>query len=104
MINNLPGIISIETVNVSDLHSVVILKFNDNKFWLSIADSDVIYWCKGVALSGNFKVEISEPEACPVSLQGPKSKDLMAKATNNDPKVMDLKYYQFVLKYELKLN
>ena len=23
-------------------------------------------------------------------------KDLMAKVTNNDPKVMDLKYYQFV--------
>ena len=78
------------------INDPLILKFNDNKFWLSIADSDVIYWCKGVALSGNFKVEISEPEACPVSLQGPKSKDLMAKATNNDPKVMELKYYQFV--------
>jgi len=78
------------------INDPLILKFNDHKFWLSIADSDALLWCKGVALSGNFKVKISEPEACPVSLQGPKSKDLMAKATNNSPEVMNLKYYQFV--------
>ena len=30
-----------------------------------------------MALSKKFKVEVSEPEACPLSLQGPKAKDLM---------------------------
>ena len=78
------------------INDPLILKFNDKKFWISIADSDVLLWCKGVALSGKFKVEISEPEACPLSLQGPKSKDLMQKITNNDETVMGLKYYQFI--------
>ncbi|MDC3155061.1 glycine cleavage system protein T, partial [Pelagibacteraceae bacterium] len=78
------------------INDPLILKFNENKYWLSIADSDVILWCKGVALSGNFKVQISEPEACPLSLQGPRSKELMRKVTNDDPVIMGLKYYQFV--------
>ena len=74
----------------------LILKFNDQKFWLSLADSDALLWCKGVALSGKFKVEIDEPEACPLSLQGPKSKDLMKKISNSDDSIMSLKYYQFI--------
>ena len=78
------------------INDPLILKFNDQKFWISLADSDALLWCKGVALSGQFKVEINEPEACPLSLQGPKSKDLMKKISNDDEVVMDLKYYQFV--------
>ena len=78
------------------INDPLILKFNDNKFWLSIADSDAILWCKGVALSGKFNVKISEPEACPLSLQGPRSKELIRKVTNDDPMIMGLKYYQFI--------
>ena len=78
------------------INDPLILKFNDQKFWISIADTDVLLWCKGVALSKNFKVEVSEPEACPLSLQGPKAKDLMQKITNNNEAVMSLKYYEFI--------
>ena len=78
------------------INDPLILKFNDQKFWLSLADSDALLWCKGVALSGKFKVEIDEPEACPLSLQGPKSKDLMKKISNSDESIMNLKYYQFI--------
>jgi aminomethyltransferase len=78
------------------INDPLILKFNDQKFWLSIADTDALLWCKGIALSKKFNVQITEPEACPLSLQGPKSKDLMRKISNDNPSVMDLKYYQFV--------
>ncbi len=78
------------------INDPLILKFNDQKFWLSLADSDALLWCKGVALSGKFKVKIDEPEACPLSLQGPKSKDLMKKISNSDDSIMSLKYYQFI--------
>jgi aminomethyltransferase len=78
------------------INDPLILKFNDQKFWLSIADTDALLWCKGVALSKKFNVKITEPEACPLSLQGPKSKDLMRKVSNDNPSVMELKYYQFI--------
>tara|TARA_X000000950_G_C13584801_1_gene524862 strand:+ start:204 stop:482 length:279 start_codon:yes stop_codon:yes gene_type:complete len=58
MINNLPGIISIETVNVSDLHSVVILKFNDRE---SAEKSKSVYIDK-IKQNPNIKVESFEGE------------------------------------------
>ena len=42
------------------INDPLILKFNENKFWLSIADSDAILWCKGIAHPGKFNVKISE--------------------------------------------
>ena len=74
----------------------LVLKFNNNKFWLSIADTDVLLWCKGIALNSKFKVKVTEPEACPLALQGPKSFDMMREICNDDESIMNLKYYQFV--------
>lgn len=74
----------------------LVLKFNNNKFWLSIADTDVLLWCKGIALNSEFKVKVTEPEACPLALQGPKSFDMMREICNDDESIMNLKYYQFV--------
>ena len=71
----------------------VILKLNENHFWLSIADSDVLLWCLGIASSNNFEVKICEPDASPLSLQGPKSPDVMAKVSGEW--VKELKFFKF---------
>ena len=63
---------------------------------MSIADTDVLLWCKGVALGSKFKVNITEPEACPMGLHGPKTFDMMREVCGDDPEIMNLKYYQFV--------
>ena len=34
----------------------VLLKISDNHFWLSIADSDVLLWCNGVASTNKFNI------------------------------------------------
>ena len=36
----------------------VILKLAEDKWWISIADSDVIFFAKGLASGNNFKVKI----------------------------------------------
>ena len=74
----------------------LVLKFNKNKYWLSIADTDVLLWCKGIALNSKFRVKVTEPEACPLALQGPKSFDMMREISGNNEAIMSLKYYQFV--------
>ena len=43
------------------INDPVILKFNDNKWWISIADSDLLLFAKGLAIGKNFEVNISEP-------------------------------------------
>ena len=43
------------------LNDPVILKLAEDRFWLSIADSDILLWAKGLALGMNLIVDISEP-------------------------------------------
>lgn len=71
----------------------VVLKLSNNHFWLSIADSDVLLWCKGIASSNNFEVDINEPDVSPLALQGPKAPDVMNKVVGSWFK--ELKFFNF---------
>lgn len=61
------------------INDPVLLKLEDDRYWLSIADSDVLLWAKGLALGAGMEVEISEPDVSPLAVQGPKAEDLMVK-------------------------
>ena len=58
----------------------VILKLDENKWWISIADSDVIFFAKGLASGNKFDVKIIEPVVDIMAIQGPKSFALMEKS------------------------
>jgi aminomethyltransferase len=72
----------------------VLLRLDKDTFWLALADSDVLLWAKGVATQADMDVEISEPEAYPLQIQGPKSKHVVKALFG--PKVLDLDYYWFL--------
>lgn len=55
----------------------VLLKLSDDRFWLSIADSDVLLWAKGLAAGREFDVRICEPDVSPLAVQGPKAEELL---------------------------
>lgn len=69
----------------------VLLRVEENRFWLAAADSDLLLWAKGVAVGSGFDVEIREPDVSPVQVQGPKSKDVLAALLG--PWVLELPYY-----------
>jgi len=71
----------------------VLLKLAENHFWLSIADSDVLLWCLGIASANNFDVQLGEADVSPLSLQGPKAPDLMEKISGSW--LRDLKFFCF---------
>lgn len=56
----------------------VLLKLSEDRFWLSIADSDVLLYAKGLALGRGMDVRIEEPDVFPLAVQGPKAEDVMA--------------------------
>ncbi len=58
----------------------VVLKLADDRFWLSVADSDVWLWAKGLASGLGLDAAVSEPDVWPLAIQGPKADDLMAAA------------------------
>ena len=71
----------------------VILKLDENKWWISIADSDVIFFAKGLASGHKFDVKIIEPAVDIMAVQGPKSFALMEKVFGK--KITDLKFFGF---------
>ena len=75
------------------LNDPILLRLAENHFWLSIADSDVLFWAQGVAINSGLNVNISEPDVSPLQLQGPTSKDIMVKLFGES--IKDLKYYWF---------
>src|SRR5438477_13064052 len=59
------------------LNDPVLLRLEENRFWIALADSDILLWAKGVARGSGLDVKISELDASPLQVQGPKSKALM---------------------------
>jgi len=79
--------------NAGLINDPVVLKINNNKWWLSIADSDVILFAKGLAIGKKFEVNIVEPNVDILAVQGPKSYPLMEKIFGKE--ITDLKFFGF---------
>jgi glycine cleavage system aminomethyltransferase T len=80
------------------INDPVLLRVEENRFWLSLADSDVELWARGVAYNSGFNVEIRELDVGPVQVQGPKSKDVMIDLFGSS--IADIPYY-YMRPYEL---
>ncbi len=75
------------------LNDPVLLRLGENHFWLSLADSDVLLWAKGVARHAGLDVTIDEPDVSPLQVQGTKSTEVMRALFGGW--IDDLRYYWF---------
>ena len=73
------------------LNDPILLRLEENRYWISLADSDILLWAQGVAVNSGLKVKISEPDVSPLQLQGPNSGKIMEAVFGQD--ILDLKYY-----------
>jgi glycine cleavage system aminomethyltransferase T len=80
------------------INDPVLLRVEENRFWLSLADSDVELWARGVAFNSGHDVTIREIDVAPVQVQGPKSKDVMVDLFGES--ILEVPYY-FLRPYEL---
>jgi dimethylsulfoniopropionate demethylase len=79
--------------NAGMINDPVLLKLEDDMFWISIADSDILLWAKGYALGLNLNVEIIEPDVYPLAIQGPKSEELLTNIFGED--IKKIKFFNF---------
>ncbi|WP_025770232.1 dimethylsulfoniopropionate demethylase [Thioalkalivibrio sp. HK1] len=71
----------------------VILRLAADHFWISVADSDVLLWARGLAAGGKMDVEVEEPDVSPLALQGPVA-DTVAEALFGSW-VRSLRFFRF---------
>jgi len=73
------------------INDPVLLRVEENRFWLSLADSDVELWARGVAHGSDYNVTVKEIDVGPLQVQGPKSKDVMVDLFGAD--ILEIPYY-----------
>lgn len=74
------------------INDAILLRVDDNRFWLSPGDGDVLMWAMGAAVNSGLDVRVFEPDVSPLQLQGPKSPHV-ARDLFGDW-VLDMKYYR----------
>jgi len=73
----------------------VAVKLAEDRWWISIADSDLLLWVKGIANGYRLDVLVDEPDVSPLAVQGPKADDLMARVFGDA--VRDIRFFRFGL-------
>ena len=73
------------------INDPVLLRLEENRFWLSLADSDVILWARGLAFNSKMDVTIREVDVAPVQIQGPGSKQVMVDLFGAS--ILEIPYY-----------
>jgi dimethylsulfoniopropionate demethylase len=75
------------------LNDPVAVKLSEDRFWISIADSDLLLWVKGIANAYRMEVLVDEPDVSPLAVQGPKADDLMARLFGYD--IRNIRFFRF---------
>jgi aminomethyltransferase len=76
------------------INDPVLLRLDENHFWLSLADSDVLLWAQGLAYNMGLNVEVKEPDVGPMQVQGPKSREVMTDLFGEE--ILEVPYYYMV--------
>jgi dimethylsulfoniopropionate demethylase len=53
------------------LNDPVAVKLAEDRYWISIADSDLLFWVKGIAYGYRLDVMVDEPDVSPWPFKGP---------------------------------
>ncbi len=75
------------------LNDPVVLKLSEERYWVSIADSDLLLWIKGLAYSLRLEVNIDEPDVSPLAIQGPKAEELVSRVFGEE--IRDIRYFNY---------
>jgi len=77
------------------LNDPVAVKLAEDRWWISIADSDLLLWVKGIANGYRLDVLVDEPDVSPLAIQGPKADELAERVFGEG--VRDIKFFRFGL-------
>jgi glycine cleavage system aminomethyltransferase T len=72
----------------------VVLRLAEDHFWIGAADTDVLLWCRTLALAGGHAVQVTIPDVAPVQIQGPHAAAVMDDIFGDE--LPDLGYHRLI--------
>ncbi|MEM7058676.1 MAG: glycine cleavage T C-terminal barrel domain-containing protein [Pseudomonadota bacterium] len=76
------------------INDPILLKLEDDRFWFSIADSDMALWTRAIAGDRQLNVAVFEPDVSPLAVQGPMAENVIAALFGDD--IRDIGHFQIV--------
>ena len=74
------------------INDPVLTRMDEHTFWFALASSDALLFARGLKNAyPDLDVSIAEADVAPLQVQGPRSKQLMAKLLGEE--ILELKYY-----------
>ncbi len=74
------------------LNDPIAIRSDETTWWLSIADSDILLWAKGLATGFGLDVQLCEPDIFPLAIQGPKAEELASRVFGEQ--VRDIRFFR----------
>lgn len=75
------------------INDPVLLKLAEDRFWLSVADSDIHLWAQAIAQERGWQAVVGEPDVSPLAIQGPLAVEVTAALFGDW--VRELRYFGF---------
>lgn len=75
------------------INDPVLLKLAEDRFWLSVADSDIHLWSAAIGRERGWDVRVTEPDVSPLAVQGPKAVEVVAGLFGDW--IRDLRHFAF---------
>lgn len=75
------------------INDPILLKLDDHRYLVSIADSDMLFWARAIACERRLQVTVREAAISPMAVQGPKAVDVVANVFGDW--VRKLKFFWF---------
>ncbi len=60
------------------INDPIVLMLDTDLYWLSISDSNILFWARAICSERKLDVEVTELDVAPLAIQGPKAKDVVA--------------------------
>ena len=75
------------------LNDPILIKLADDRYWVSIADTDMLYYFKGLASGFGLNAKAFEPDVSPLAIQGPNADKLVARVFGQE--IVDTKFFRY---------
>ncbi|MCH9671049.1 MAG: dimethylsulfoniopropionate demethylase [Gammaproteobacteria bacterium] len=74
------------------MNDPVVIRRGAERYWVSLADTDMLFYFKGLARGFGLDVVVFEPDVSPLAIQGPKADELAARVFGAD--VVETKFFR----------
>ncbi len=86
------------------INDPLILRVDEDRWWISIADGDILQWCRAVAGERSLDAKVTEADVSPLAVQGPLAEDVVAALVGDWARELKFFWYRSTMIEDIPLR